>query len=94
MDNQLEAEFRVLVNFIGKEIDSKLEKANKLMNEAIALSEKYGVPFRADVSSTSQSFTPRTYQERFQNLDEETAQDILGMSVDPGNWGWERSAIC
>lgn len=94
MDSQLELEFRTLKDHIGAEIDVHLTNARRLLDEAVALSEKHGIPFRAEVSPLSQTYVPEAFRERFAKMDMDRVEEIMDVSIDPGQYGWERSAVC
>lgn len=95
-NDSIEKEFEDLVNAHKAEIQAKVTEASKVLDEAVALSEKYGIPFYAQVSFLSQSYTPDSYYEKFGDLDKDTVNDLTDC-YPGGEWGgsgWEHSAVC
>ena len=97
MSDQLEKEFNSLFNSFGKEIEAKVKQAEKLMNEAIEIADRYGIPFSADIFASMRGwYVPETYGDRFGQLDKDLVMDLtdvssyrLGRAI-----GWQYSNIC
>ncbi len=51
--NDLEKEFEMLKNTVGRDIESKIDEANTLIREAQELSEEHKLPFRASLANGS-----------------------------------------
>jgi hypothetical protein len=94
-DNQLEKEFKVLAESIGKEIDDKVAEAAKLLNEAVSLSDRFGIPFRSPISQIDQAYVPTSFKVRFNTLDKEMVCKMLEMYKDELNYarGWRHSQV-
>lgn len=93
--NKLEKEFKKIVKTHAQEIDAKLTEASKALDEAIALSEKYGIPFYSRVSPLSQNFIPNSFETKFPDIDYSLAAEICNIYRN-NDWysGWEHSSIC
>jgi len=91
--SELEQEFRGLVERHSQEIEEKLNDANTAMKEAMTLSEKYGIPFPANISQISQSYTPKSFITKFGQLDRELIEELSGAELN-GYYGWEHSDVC
>jgi hypothetical protein len=91
-DSEIERTFRLAVNDAQARIGAKLIEASKLIDEACAISEETGIPFRAGVSPLGQSYIPSSLSEKFPDLDREFATDIADAH---GEYeGWQYSAVC
>ena len=91
----LEAEFIKVFNEHHPEIQAKLAAASKLIEEAVAISEKYGIPFRPeeDIMWCNPSYVPTSYEEKFKGLD----WDFLYELTEAGGGGydgWQMSQTC
>jgi hypothetical protein len=76
----LEQEFSDLVKNAKAELDVKVKAARKALEEAEAVSEKYGIPFYFDLCQ-SEIYTPETYaavREKFEDLREGGDDDVWG----------------
>ena len=97
MSNQLEKEFETLYKTFGKEIAAKIQQAEKLMNEAIEIADKYGIPFEVDSFSNQRGwYVPETYADRFEKLDKDFVMELTDISsyrLGRAN-GWSYSSIC
>ena len=60
MSKKMEKEFEKLANKVIGEIRDKLDEAASKLNEAIALSEKHGVPFSTQISFLPNDYVPTT----------------------------------
>lgn len=94
MSSQLELEFRSLKDLIGREINAHLSNAQRLLNEALDISEKHGVPFFSEVSHLPQTYVPRSFPDRFGSMDMDRVEEMMDANIDPSQDGWERSAVC
>lgn len=92
-ENKLEEEFKALLDTVGKEIDEKVSAAAKLLDEAIDLSDKHGVPFYSPVSNLGQSYCPTSFTDKFSSLDSDNVRELTEV-YDLEGYGWEHSDIC
>ena len=94
-DNEMEEEFLKTFNSIHDEIQSKLAAAAKLINEAEALSEAHGIPFRPDetIMFCEPSYIPESLQEKFPELNIDFWTEITG-AYGYGYSGWQQSQVC
>lgn len=93
--NQLEREFRQIVDTVRPQIEEKIEEARKLLQEACKLSEQYGIPFYADgASDISQSYLPNSFKEKYDDLSPELVRDLTDVWPSEKRFGWEHSEIC
>jgi hypothetical protein len=76
---KLEDEFKALADKFDDEVGIQLEIAEKAIKEAVKISEKYGIPFHAQVSPLSQTYTPASFEEKFGDLDREFVSDVLSV---------------
>ena len=92
----LEAEFTKVCDEHMKEIQDKLSAAAILIDEAEALSEKYGLPFRPKTSIMwcRPSYLPKTFEEKFPDLDCDAVDAITNASGDYNYPGWQVSQTC
>jgi hypothetical protein len=97
MSSPLEEEFKSLFNSIGKEIDNKIIQALQLIAEAENMSEKYGIPFKANLIQDYRSwYIPTTYKDRFNSLDQDFVYDMTlidSYRLSKSN-GWQHSQSC
>lgn len=93
---KLEEEFKHLMTSVGDQIEKKLAVAEQALADAIELSNKFGIPFYANISQLSQAYVPPSYEEKFQELDSDFVMDLTDVSsYDLGSAnGWRHSAIC
>jgi len=95
-DGELEAEFRKTYNEVGPHIEALLKDAMSLLDAAVELSEKHGIPFEANISPLSQSYTPTSYEKKFAGLSQDFVVDLTDAypGGEYGGDGWEHSAVC
>jgi hypothetical protein len=94
-EDELETEFKQVVDDHMQEIKAQLKIASDAISKAEELSEKYGLPFRAYVSPLSQNYFPTTFSDKFGELDSDFVSEIVGAwSEYPSEGGWEHSAVC
>ena len=93
-DSELEKQFRQTASMALKKIKAKLAEASAALGEAVALSEKYGVPFDTGVSFVSQSYNPDSTSEKFPDVDSSFINEVTGASNEYGYDGWEHSQVC
>lgn len=94
----LDAMFEGLVETIGKDIQEKINAAQKLMQEAESLADQHGIPFYSAYSGLGQAYVPSSFYTKFKGIDLELAAEITNV----GSWdldneysdGWQHSAIC
>jgi hypothetical protein len=95
---QLEAEFKVLVDSVGEEIEAKLKQAKKLVKEAAKLSQEHGVPFYSPVSILGECYVPNTFRQRFGALKPEDVADLTSVPEEELKSvyvdGWNHSQVC
>jgi ATP-dependent protease HslVU (ClpYQ) ATPase subunit len=90
----LENDFRNIVNIHREEISSKLHEAEALLDEAVKIAEEHGIPFYANVSPISQNYTPRSFREKFSDVDSEVIYEVLNGDGPGRSVGWQHSAVC
>ena len=91
-DTDVEREFRLAVDDAHARIYAKLHEAEKLLDEAVAISEETGIPFSAGISPLSQSYLPNSLHSKFPDIDRSFANEIADAS---GEYeGWQHSAVC
>lgn len=92
----LEDEFTELVTKHKQEIEAMLREASDALDEAVQLSEEYGIPFNSQISFLSQGYTPTSFKDKFDKLDHEMVCDLTGCypGGEYGGDGWEHSAVC
>jgi hypothetical protein len=95
-DSELEREFKVLQQTIGKEIEGKLETAAKLIKEACDIADEHGYPFYSSVSVLGQEYIPSSFKNRFEGMSPETIENLVGISAYDIEYahGWKHSAVC
>jgi hypothetical protein len=94
MTNQLEKEFQSLHDAFSKEIELKLKKAYKLVEEATAISERFGIPFEyVVINKTRSRYIPQSFKDRFINLDKKIVSELTNVNYLNGE-GWYHSEIC
>lgn len=96
-DNSLEKEFNILYSTIGEEIAAKVRQAEKLLEEATELADKFGLPFQADMYSDMRGwYIPETFGDRFKSLDANKMSELTEISQSRLNraYGWQHSNIC
>jgi hypothetical protein len=92
---ELEKEFSDLVKVAKDQIEAKLKEARYAIQEAQNISERYGVPFYANVSPLSQSYFPKTYYAKFSELDSDFVVDLTDAYDKWGEtYGWMHSSVC
>jgi hypothetical protein len=95
-DSKLEAEFEALISSIGEEIQAKVKEAEKLLTEACALAEQYGIPFFTNASLLGQPYVPKTFEIKWHNLDRDFVTNMTEVPIDDlgSTCGWTSSQIC
>lgn len=92
------------------EITPLVKEASKLLREAVAVSEKYGLPYRFPLSFLRQIYTPNSFTKEWRGLrdqcsdmldsasDDQVFDDAVVDLVDgyrPGEYAeWQHSAVC
>lgn len=105
--SDLEKEFHAAVESAKTEIEAAQEKARAAVAEAVAVAEKYGIPFYG-ISDVTQRYTPESFEDKWGKLRDEPASEesewcdnkleelmdeVVGLSE--GEYaGWAHSAIC
>jgi site-specific DNA-adenine methylase len=95
-ETDLEKEFEKLYADHNQEIQDKLKEASRLIDEAVKLSEQYGLPFKPeeDIMWCNPSYLPHSFKGKFPELDEEFVYTVTDAS---GYWdygGWQSSQTC
>jgi hypothetical protein len=93
-DSELERQFRIEASSVLEKIYAKLEEASKALSEAEDLSEKNGIPFHSYISPLNQSYFPKSFAEKFEELDRDFVSGVTDAYIENGYDGWEHSAIC
>ena len=89
----LEEEFKQLVEENRSAIEAKIAEATRALKEAMALSDKCGVPFNSSVSLLRQNYFPTTF-DKFAKLDGDTLYELTETYYDGYGDGWEHSQVC
>ena len=95
-DGQLEQQFETMADSVGAEIQTKLQQAEKLLNEACELADEHGIPFYTNVSLLGQPYVPEAFQSKWRDLDRDFVANITEVaSYDLGSaYGWAHSQVC
>lgn len=93
-DSELEREFRLKANDVLTQIREKCAASAKLLGEAVALSEKHGIPFNSEVSFLGQSYFPNSFKDKYDGVDSDLVYAITDASSEYGYGGWEHSDVC
>jgi hypothetical protein len=95
-ETALEKEFTLAANTLNSEIKSYLITASEQLRKAVELSEKLGVPFDSPISFLNNSYTPKSFQKKFKDLDQDFVESVTGVYQEYGfeYGGWEHSAVC
>lgn len=91
-DSPLEREFRLAASPVLSEIQRKVTQAAKLLSEAVKLSEEHGIPFNSEVSFLGQSYTPASFEEKFDGVSSDLVYEITEATSEYA--GWEHSDVC
>lgn len=102
MSDDLEKEFEKAVKKADEEIQQHFDAAVKAIKEAVKISEKYGVPYRFPVSLLNNTYTPKSFDKKWEKLREVDVDDsdkyldlFDNLEVPfPGYYGWEYSDVC
>lgn len=90
----LEAEFQQVFEQVHPLIQANLAEAARLINEAVSLSEKSGVPFcpKEKLTWIKPSYIPKSFREKFPNVE----KDFVEQVTDSYGWhdGWQYSQTC
>jgi hypothetical protein len=93
-DSELEREFRNVNSEALEKINAKVAEASAALREAVKISEKYGVPFGAGISFLSNDYYPKSFEDKFGELDSDFVSDITDTYNEYGDYGWTHSAVC
>ncbi len=86
--NSLEEEFKQTAALAQFEIKKQLNIIEKAMQEAIKISETYGVPFRSNYSPLSpRTYIPHSFEVKWKTLNSDAVEDICDATC--GEAGWE-----
>lgn len=91
-DSELEHQFRTTANEIMNKINEKLALASKYLGEAEALADEHGIPFSSNISPLGQSYSPESFETKWEGIDKEMMQEVTGTYNEYS--GWEHSAVC
>lgn len=92
----LEKEFEAAVEASKVRIYEKLKEAQHALQEAQNIAEEHGVPFYANISPISQSYFPKSYHEKYRELDNDLVVELTDAYDEwhGENNGWQYSAVC
>jgi hypothetical protein len=93
-DTEIEKQFRATAKEALAEIDAKVDTARQALSEAVAISEKHGIPFKASVSPLSQPYFPRSFEEKFEGINTEVVNEVTDTYNEYCGSGWAHSAVC
>lgn len=91
-DSTLEREFRNAANEVLVKIREKVVAASKLLDEAVELSEKHGIPFSSEISFLGQPYKPTTFDEKYGEIDADFVDSVTGAYCEYE--GWQHSDVC
>jgi hypothetical protein len=92
-NTELEKEFLKAKEEAEKEIQKYVDEASHALRKAVKASENYGIPFYSHISFLSNTYTPRSYDEKWSEVDQDWASDVADIYSD-GYPGWQHSAVC
>lgn len=92
----LEKEFMEISDKIGNEIKSRINEANKALNEALKLAEDHGLPFYSDIIQVGSCYVPNSYHSKWDKLNPEFVSDITEVLSGDLKYtrGWSTSEVC
>lgn len=95
-EEELEQEFITLYNVVHPQIQEKLAAAVKLIDEAEALAEEHGIPFRPkqDIMFCNPSYIPASLDEKHPELERDFICDFTGAYGNDDYPGWQQSQTC
>lgn len=93
-EKELELEFIIAAKKANELIRKKIEEASKKLQEAIQISEQYGIPFDSEVSPLSNTYTPRSFEDKYGSINKEIMYLNDFASGSSYSSGWEHSAVC
>lgn len=96
-ENQLAKEFEDHIAAHRDEIRAAEKLAIEALRKAVALADKYGVPYRFGISFLGNSYVPAAFiDSKFRKLEDEVICDIAGVWGDYllEDSGWQHSAVC
>ena len=92
MSEELEVKFKEAVKEAMEKIDKHLENAVSELHSACKIAEEYGVPFYANVSPLGQMYLPRSFDDKWGELDSDILEDCD--IYRPEYEGWQHSRVC
>lgn len=95
-ETDLEKEFEKIFDEIHPQIQEKLAAAARLIDEAEALAEEHGVPFRPEktIMFCRPSYIPQSMQEKFPDLDSDFWTQVCDAWGGYDYEGWQQSQVC
>jgi len=93
-DSEIERDFRKALHYAEEEIQAKLDEAHAALREATKIAERYGVPFRSSISPISNQYFPRSFEDKFGELDKDFVRSVSETYNEYESTGWKHSAIC
>lgn len=99
-EESFEAEWKLFeqtFNAVHDQIQEKVAAAAKLLNEATALSEKHGIPFRPKVGMPFRmSYIPDSFADKFPEVSESHDDwcDLTNAHGGGDYTGWQASQTC
>lgn len=89
-DKDLETKFKEALEEASAEIQKCLNMAEDALDQAVELSEKYGVPFESKLSSAiPRKYIPESFYTKWEGADLREMLDSIDMYVDDLEPGWE-----
>jgi ribosomal protein L14E/L6E/L27E len=77
-DSALEREFRNVATEATTKIMEKVRAASKLLQEAVDISEQYGIPFSSEISFLGQPYKPASFEDKFGDIDDDFVDSVTG----------------
>lgn len=89
----LEQQFKRAVKKANEQIEEHLNKAIAELAEAVKVSEELGIPFNSNISFLTQSYKPKSFDEKWDKLNEHCLDEQIDFTL-PEWDGWEYSRVC
>lgn len=94
-ETELEKEFKAAYDEVNDKINAFITEAESALDNAVQLSELYGVPFYSSISFLRNTYYPQSHYEKFAGIDSEYVISITeAYNEYPGEGGWRHSAVC
>lgn len=92
-EKDLEKQFQKELTQVDGQINSHLTEAGRHLKLAIQVAEDTGIPFLSGVSFIRNRYTPRSFNDKWKDLDREFLEEQEIYNTEWG-WGWQHSAVC